>query len=108
MNVHHDAAGLVFTMVANGNLISFEICRKAENIEHAYLRRGDNVDEFQYIPLKAVVDQRAYEGTTRFFKGPWLREISHRHTMVELADWLSQVRECETSEFYMEHFASLA
>jgi hypothetical protein len=107
MNVHHDAAGLVFTMTANGNLISFEICRNADNIEHAYLRRGDTKDEFQYIPLKTIVDPLAYKGTIEFFKGPWLREVSHRATMVELADWLQNVRNCETSEFYVKHFANM-
>lgn len=103
MHVHHDAAGLVFFIEAVGRQISFTLCRRAEKVTEAYIRRGNSKEEFSYLPLAALVDEGAFNHSTNFIKGAW-EGADWASTMEEAANWLSVVRGIEELPFYQEHF----
>lgn len=106
MQVHHDAAGLIFNLDAHGRQISFNICRKAHLVEDAYIRRGTSKDDFSYISLKNLVDKKGFENVRTFY-GPQWAEVSHSDVMLEAAEWLAMVEGIDQLQFYQQHFAHL-
>lgn len=106
MQVTHDAAGLIFTMSAHGRDISFNICRKADLVETAYIRRGDNKDNFSYMSLTNLVQQDGFNAVKGIHGEVW-KDANHSELMLEAAEWLAQVDGIEHNEFYQQHFAHL-
>jgi hypothetical protein len=106
MEVIHDAAGLIFNLNAFGRTISFTLCRKADLVEEAYIRRGTSKDDFSYMSLKNLVEKKGFE-SIRSFYGPLWADASHSDLMLEAAEWLSMVHGIEELPFYQKHFEHL-
>lgn len=106
MDVVHDAAGLIFTIAANGRSISFNICRKANAIEEAYIRLGTSKEDFSYMSLKNLVEKKGFENIRNFY-GPLWADVSHSDVMLQAAEWLAMVEGVDRCHFYQKHFAHL-
>jgi len=106
MQVHHDAAGLIFTVDAHGRNISFNVCRKADLVEGAYIRRGTNKDDFSYMSLQNLVSKQGFDAVKHIHGDKW-KDVNHTDAMLEAAEWLAQVDQIEHNEFFQKHFAHL-
>lgn len=106
MQVTHDAAGLIFTMSAHGREISFNICRQADLVKQAYIRRGDSKDNFSYMSLTNLVSKKGFDAVKGIHGEQW-KDVNHSDIMLEAAEWLAQVDQIEHNMFYLEHFAYL-
>ncbi len=106
MQVHHDAAGLIFTIDAHGRNISFNLCRKADLVESAYIRRGDNKDNFSYMSLQNLVQKDGFNAVKGIHGAAW-KDVNHTDIMLEAAEWLAQVEQIEHNEFFQKYFAHL-
>lgn len=106
MQVHHDAAGLIFTMSAHGRDISFNICRQADLVEQAYIRRGDSKDNYSYMSLQNLVQKDGFNAVKGIHGDQW-KDVNHADLMLEAAEWLAQVDRIGRNEFYQRHFAHL-
>lgn len=106
MQVTHDAAGLIFTMSAHGREISFNLCRKADMVKDAYIRRGDNKDNFTYMSLTNLVSKKGFDAVKGIHGEQW-KDVNHSDIMLEAAEWLAQVHNIEYNDFYQKHFAHL-
>lgn len=106
MQVTHDTAGLIFTVDAHGRNISFNICRKADRVEQAYIRKGDNKDNFSYMSLQNLVSKNGFDAVKHIHGEQW-KDVNHTDIMLEAAEWLAQVDQIEHNEFYQKHFAHL-
>lgn len=106
MQVTHDAAGLIFTVNAHGRNISFNLCRKADMVDQAYIRRGDNKDNFSYMSLQNLVQKDGFNAVKGIHGDQW-KDVDHDTIMREAAQWLAQVDQIQYNSFYRKHFAHL-
>lgn len=106
MQVTHDAGGLIFTVNAFGRDISFNICRQADLVPQAYIRLGDNKDNFAYMSLQNLVQKDGFNAVKGMHGELW-KQADHEATMLTAAKWLSQVDRIEHNSFYQKHFAHL-